>query len=285
MNSIESDESKKSAFASKYVPVSPEISKIFALTLSRQNSNGIFDDSFRFESIVLSYVKDGNAAELKNFLRTDSCVLYPGNFTESTPIQLQYQYVSSVALLSRAAMLGGLPENYAYALYDTYILIAPRLKSINEIWKYILMAAFDFTNRVKINNQKSINSYPVAKAISFISAHIFENISLQQVADNSNVTYQYMSQIFKKEVGISFNSYLNDKKMEIAAKLLITTKMSVHSISDALSYRSYSNFCEQFRRKFQMSASSYRVLYKNNIACAEAFERQQKIHQNKGEKC
>lgn len=61
-------------------------------------------------------------------------------------------------------------------------------------------------------NDEEIES-PIIKAIEYIDDNIQENITLDKISFVCNLSQCYFSKLFKKETGLNFVAYLNEKKL------------------------------------------------------------------------
>ena len=81
---------------------------------------------------------------------------------------------------------------------------------------------------------------------------------MQMIADRLNYTRYYLSRKFQKEMGISINDYIRNRKVEEAKLLLSSTSQSVLEISNILNFCSRSHFTDSFRKVTGLSPSRYR---------------------------
>src|SRR2546425_12218966 len=76
------------------------------------------------------------------------------------------------------------------------------------------------------------------------------NISKAQVAKLVGWSAGYFHQGFKKRAGVSFRAKRFQIKMEIAARLLTSTSMTVEQIAANLGYSERANFERVFKRAY-----------------------------------
>ena len=69
------------------------------------------------------------------------------------------------------------------------------------------------------------------KLIRYINRNYRENISLSSVADALYMNPNYISQLFKKEAGVTFVHYITQKRLEDAKELLVTSKKTLSDIA------------------------------------------------------
>lgn len=88
----------------------------------------------------------------------------------------------------------------------------------------------------------------VKKAQAFICANAADAISRWQIAEAVNVSEDYLTRIFKKEMGISPWDYLNRYRIDIASSLLSETGRSISDIASAAGFKDQAYFCRVFRK-------------------------------------
>lgn len=92
----------------------------------------------------------------------------------------------------------------------------------------------------------------------FLQEHLTKEISLSVLAEEFHLNPQYISQLFKSEIGVNFLTYLTNIRMEQAKKLLLTTSLSVAEISEQSGYGDYRVFTKVFKKSEGISPSQYR---------------------------
>ena len=92
----------------------------------------------------------------------------------------------------------------------------------------------------------------------YLQEHLSEEISLAVLADEFHLNPQYISQLFKNEIGVNFLAYLTNIRMERAKKLLLTTDLSVADISEQSGYGDYRVFTMVFKKAEGVTPSQYR---------------------------
>lgn len=97
-----------------------------------------------------------------------------------------------------------------------------------------------------------------ADAVKLINENFSGIISLSDAAIALSVTPQYLSAVFKKNIGIGFSEYLSSVRLRRAAKLIEETNESVTQICFECGYNNLSHFLRSFKAYFLKSPSEYR---------------------------
>lgn len=87
-------------------------------------------------------------------------------------------------------------------------------------------------------------------ARDFIKAHMFEPISLLQVARACGLNDFKLKKGFKELFGATVFSYLNELKMEYGRQVLLESTCSIYEVAYMLGYHDPYNFSKAFRKYF-----------------------------------
>ena len=92
----------------------------------------------------------------------------------------------------------------------------------------------------------------------YLQEHLAEEISLSVLAEQFHLNGQYISQLFKSEIGVNFLAYLTNIRMEKAKKLLLSTSLSVAEVAEQSGYGDYRVFTKVFKKNEGSTPSQYR---------------------------
>ena len=96
-----------------------------------------------------------------------------------------------------------------------------------------------------------VNKGILAPVYEYIEKNIFDDLSLSCVASACNISANYLSRLFSKFNDTTFSNYVNQKKIEYAKKLLISTDMSVNEIASHFGYNDCSYFIKVFKKEVE----------------------------------
>lgn len=102
-----------------------------------------------------------------------------------------------------------------------------------------------------------IYRFKIKKAKQYIYDNRFQRISLNDVAEELEITPSYLSRIFKKVTQKSFSDYVAEVKIEEAKKLLLQDNNRIYEVSNMLGYDDPYYFSKVFKRITQMTPSEY----------------------------
>ena len=92
----------------------------------------------------------------------------------------------------------------------------------------------------------------------YMQEHLSEDVSLHILSEEFHLNSQYISQLFKNEIGVNFLTYLTNIRMEHAKKLLLSTSLSIAEVSEQSGYGDYRVFTKVFKKSEGITPSQYR---------------------------
>ena len=92
----------------------------------------------------------------------------------------------------------------------------------------------------------------------YLQEHLSEEVSLSVLSDEFHLNSQYISQLFKNEIGVNFLTYFTNIRMERAKKLLLSTSLSVAEVAEQSGYGDYRVFTKVFKKSEGITPSQYR---------------------------
>ena len=98
----------------------------------------------------------------------------------------------------------------------------------------------------------------INKIVRFVQNHLAEEISLSVLAEEFHFSTQYVSQLFKNEIGVNFLTYLTNIRMEKAKKLLLSTDLPIAEVSEQTGYGDYRVFTKVFKKSEGVTPTQYR---------------------------
>lgn len=96
----------------------------------------------------------------------------------------------------------------------------------------------------------------VQRAIAYIEEHISEKITMSDLCSYCHINYCYFSQLFKKELGVSFSDYIQSRKMQIAAEKLVLG-YTIQKAAESVGFTDYNNFFRAFKQYYAMTPGEW----------------------------
>lgn len=174
---------------------------------------------------------------------------------------LKYHFVITAAMITRHCVEAGMELEQAYRLSDFYILKMDSLQNQKSISELHGIMALDFTGKMLLLKRSSAVSKATTLCIEYIYTHIYDRITVEDLAEYTKLSASYLSRLFKKELGISISDYIREKKIAKAQNLLKYSDFSMTEIANYLSFSSQSHFIQTFEKLVGITPKKYRDRY------------------------
>lgn len=172
---------------------------------------------------------------------------------------IKYHMVVTAAIITRGCIENGLEPERAFRMSDFYIRRLDNASTLEKVEEIHNSMVLDFTGKMRLIKHKRGISRPVTKCLDYIYAHIYDRLTLSDLAEYTNVSASYLSRQFNKEIGIPLSDYIRERKIEISEELLRDTDETILDIACKLSFASQSHFIQAFKNVVGMTPKKYRT--------------------------
>lgn len=97
----------------------------------------------------------------------------------------------------------------------------------------------------------------LSRLIHYIEKHL-DRAVLEEAAKSVNLSADYVSRLFRKQMGISFSEYLLKARMEKAGAMIRNVNLQISAVAAELGYNNAKNFSRAFHNYYGMTPSEYR---------------------------
>lgn len=208
------------------------------------------------QKTILHFLRSGTLSEVGDLVNE-----YFNSIGEDAMGSIMFrQYILMESLLSGLTFLDsmGVGRDKASDILGELkdpIKFVETLDSSKEYIRLLLNNMIEYRNQISDKKYLEI----IEKAKKFIQdEYRNEDMSLQLVASNVNVSSNHFSAIFRKETGETFIDYLTRVRMENAKELLTCTSMKTSEIGFEVGYRDPHYFSYIFKKTTGMSPKEYR---------------------------
>jgi two-component system, response regulator YesN len=109
-------------------------------------------------------------------------------------------------------------------------------------------------------NSHNETSKQFQKIIEYIEDHLSQEITLKHIADHVYLHPQYVGQLFKTELNLTFTDYLTNVRLKRAKQLLKETHLKVYEVAQMSGYKSPKHFMTLFKHETGLTPVKYRKL-------------------------
>ena len=97
--------------------------------------------------------------------------------------------------------------------------------------------------------------------LKFVENNYMEKITIEDVAKEVSLSQSHFMKYFKNTMGTSFIDYLNEYRLTMASRLLISSDSSVLDIAAEVGFDNLSYFNRSCKKRFQQTPREYRKRY------------------------
>lgn len=98
----------------------------------------------------------------------------------------------------------------------------------------------------------------VDEQIQYIRTHLFEKLSLTELAYKAGLNPNYFNKVFKARTGDTVNKFIINERMQLAASLLQKGNLKAYAVAELVGYDNYSHFVNMFKKTYGVSPDQWR---------------------------
>lgn len=112
--------------------------------------------------------------------------------------------------------------------------------------------------RMEKENDTAVTHLTVKKAQDMIHEFYRSGITLEEIAERLNITPEYLGTQFRKEVGVTFGTYIKNYRMMKAKELLLGTSLKLYEVAEQVGYTDPKYFSRVFKASTGQLPADYR---------------------------
>lgn len=209
------------------------------------------------ERKLINLIIAGKKKELFDILHKD--ILNPAKMKPLSAPALQKMFIQLYFLAVQALRESGYV--YDQTSYKQFMDFTLRLdtKTTTEINDFL----FDFFENIFEHYVSA--PLPLSSQLfrDYIDVHYTDDLSLEFLAQKYHTSAQYIARLLKKELGMSFQTYLHQLRIAKSKELLLNTKSSVNDICEQVGYKSRNTFIRSFKLQEGITPGEYRRIWQN----------------------
>ncbi len=135
-------------------------------------------------------------------------------------------------------------------------------RSFQQVFKNLYGILEHYLYDVEKRVQEKLGQ-PISVAIRYMKEHYAKGISMEETAQVAGISVGYLSKLFKREMGVSFNEYLTQIRLDKSKELLERTNMTIKEIALHVGYPDEKYYSKLFKKVTGIKPTDYRRLYGN----------------------
>ena len=226
-------------------------------TFFTNRENDIHHSTYDEEMLQYTLLKNGDRRAIKECRKMFRGAL-EGILSKDPLRNWKYMFVASTTLCCRFAMDGGVDSETAYNISDLYIQRADTASSKEEIFKIHDEMVKAYLERTSSLQNENAFSRPVIRTIDYVDRHLHSTIRLNDIAEEADVTPNYLSALFAKEMKMTISRYIRKRRIEASESLLQYYDYSITEIAEYFDFSSVSHFIKVFKEETGMTPAVYK---------------------------
>ncbi len=119
------------------------------------------------------------------------------------------------------------------------------------------------------------------RIVNYVDENISEKITLKEIAKREHLNYYYLSHFIKDKMGMSFQDYLNSRRLDNAVNMLIDTNQTITEISYASGFSNVNFFNKLFKETYNCLPTEYKKQYADEEPCDKCYINIKKEYKSK----
>ena len=99
--------------------------------------------------------------------------------------------------------------------------------------------------------------------LKYIENHYMDKITIADMAAEVGLSQSHFMKYFKNTMGTSFIDYLNEYRLTMASRLLVSSESSILNIASEAGFENLSYFNRIFKKRYEMTPREYRRRYQS----------------------
>lgn len=218
-----------------------------------QNIDSV-EPSSMAQEVIRDFLERGNEREIHDFVET-----YLQSINKALKSRMFRAYVIlniRFTTIAYVESLGVEKEEYLARVGDHTPEMNMEPEEVPAYFVNMLQTAIEIRERESSSQNKKI----IGRAIAYIDENYMDDgLSLNTVAEEVDVSANYLSAVFSQAMKKTFVEYVTEKRMEKAKKLLKTTSLFSGEIASQVGYKDSHYFSFVFKKTQGVSPREYRA--------------------------
>lgn len=172
-------------------------------------------------------------------------------------LQWQYECVQIKALLELTVRRMGVRELFLNSVNTEFMHRISSSRTIADCRQINTDMVHRYCSLARLNEHKKYSQL-VQRIIFMTDMDLSQSLTLQYFADVLSVNKCYLSDLFRKETGMTITEYVTKRRVERAEDMLLMTQQSVRLIGEQVGILDVHYFSRLFKKTTGLTPSQYR---------------------------
>ena len=133
---------------------------------------------------------------------------------------------------------------------------------METIRSYLILILIHIMRQIELPGMTKSGNEMIRHITDYVDKNYHRKLSLAKISQKYNYSLAHISTLFKTEMGVNFQEYVQSVRMKESCRLLINTSKKVSEIAAAVGYTDIKFFNEVFKRQIGMTPREFRGKYR-----------------------
>ncbi|MGN0712697.1 MAG: helix-turn-helix transcriptional regulator [Anaerovoracaceae bacterium] len=209
------------------------------------------------EQKLVQMVEEGALSEVKKYLaenREDYVYLYQ----RISLSKCKYYFCITAGQMARSAERAGVEDWDAIERLGNYLSQVEGMQEKKSVYALLCDMVEDFCIQSQNRILTEKPGHYFRQCLEYVQIHIYEGITVQDVADYAQVSRSTLTRWFQQHIGMTPSAYIQAYRITRAEDLLRHSSLSISEISQLLGFADQPHFQNCFRKTAGMTPWQYR---------------------------
>ena len=215
-----------------------------------------------YDAVTVGNLCDKTIAAIRSYSKEETVASIEklhAYFNEVQPTDIEFVKNTYSALLSTFVIYNNKEAKVIAEKLETVLSTIHSFDSYKVLTDWVSSTIDNDSDLIRRNKF----SPPVEEALRFIEKNYASIGFATEIADHVNLSLDYFSRVFKKEMGITISSYIIHYRLDKASVMLKSSNLSIKEIAQKVGIENVSYFSKSFRKKFHIQPIGFRIQAKN----------------------
>jgi YesN/AraC family two-component response regulator len=205
---------------------------------------------------VIQSVREGNEYQAVEMIRARNRVRRVRRLSDELT-EWKYDFIELRTLLMHELRSSGMSELLLDTAQAEFVQRIEQARTVEECQK---LSEEMIRHFCQMQEHREIHSYPmlIQKIILAVDKDLTQTLTLQYFAEELNVNDSYLSNLFRREVGMTITDYVTGRRIAHAADLLLTTQYPIKTVAKQVGITDVHYFSRIFKKRMGKSPTCYR---------------------------
>lgn len=220
--------------------------------LQTDSSESSFQYPVKLENEFIEQLRMGDGSKSKELVNEILKLV----FNENSDVMFIKEYISQLIVMIKRIVFNMGVELKRFE--NTGLLVElNNLMEIEEIKLWSINTLYSVIEKLEEHKNRKENA-AIKKIHEYVNKSFNKDITLEMAALEVDLSPQYVSKIFKEELGMNFIDFITEKRIEYSKELLKSGNGNIREISCLAGYSDANYFCRIFKKVTGLTPKEYR---------------------------